>query len=90
MVPVFASPGFCGWFGYWLVPRSWDFVKVYVASWRGMVMIEDIYEQKYVVSADDPAALCEAIASRRVEPPKPKVQRKRAVKSRARSEETLF
>jgi hypothetical protein len=61
LVPVFASPGVFGWFGYWLAPRSWDFIKVYVTSWRGLVMIEDIHEQKYMVSADDPSALCEAV-----------------------------
>jgi hypothetical protein len=64
LVPVFASPGFFGWFGYWLAPRSWDFWKVYVTSWHGLVVIEDIYEQKFVVNADDPDRLCEAVASR--------------------------
>ncbi len=63
LVPVFASPGFFGWFGYWLDVRGWDIVKVYASSWQGLVVIEDIYEQRYVVSSGDPEALCEAIAS---------------------------
>jgi hypothetical protein len=63
LIPAFASPGFFGWFGYWLDVHSWDFIKVYASSWQGLVVIEDHYEQRYVVSADDPDALCEAIVS---------------------------
>jgi hypothetical protein len=63
LVPMFASAGFLGYFGYWLAPRSWDFIKVYVSSWSDLVMIEDIYEQKYLVGAGDPEELCDAIAS---------------------------
>ncbi len=63
LAPVFASPGFFGWFGWWLEVRGWDLVKVYATSWQGLVVIEDIYEQRYVVSADEPDRLCEAITS---------------------------
>lgn len=65
--PVFASPGFFGWFGYWIDIHSWDFIKVYATTWQGLVVIEDIYEQRYVVNADDPDRLCEAIAARMAE-----------------------
>ena len=64
LIPVFASPGFFGWFGYWLDTRSWDLIKIYISSWQGLVMIEDIYEQRYVVNADEPDRLCEAISSK--------------------------
>ncbi len=64
LVPVFASPGFFGYFGYWLEVQSWDFVKVYATSWRDLVVIEDIYEQRYVVSSGDPDGLCEQISQR--------------------------
>jgi hypothetical protein len=60
-VPVFASPGFFGYFGYWLDLQNWDFVKVYATSWQGLVLIEDIYEQRYLVGANDPDRLCEEI-----------------------------
>ncbi len=63
-MPAFASPGFFGYYGYWLNMQSWDFVKVFATSWQGLVLIEDIYEQRYLVSADDPDKLCEEIASR--------------------------
>lgn len=64
LVPVFASPGFFGWFGYWLDVQNWDLLKLYLTSWHGLVLIEDIYEQKYVVNADDPDLLCKEISSR--------------------------
>ena len=67
LVPVFASPGFFGWFGYWLDLQSWGFIRVYTTSWSGLVVIEDIYEQRYLVSADDPDRLCEAVASHLVD-----------------------
>jgi hypothetical protein len=61
LVPVFASPGFLGWYGYWLAPATWDFFKIYATSWQGLVMIEDVYEQRYVVSSDRPRELCRSI-----------------------------
>ncbi len=64
LFPVFASPGFFGWSGYWLDLRGWDLVKVYITSWQGLVMIEDIYEQRWLVNADDPDRLCAQISAR--------------------------
>ncbi|MDR2912826.1 MAG: PH domain-containing protein [Alistipes sp.] len=64
LVPVFASPGFFGYFGYWLDVQNWDFIKIYATSWQGLVVIEDIYEQRFVVSSSDAGRLCEEIASR--------------------------
>ena len=64
-VPVFASPGFFGYFGYWLDVKGWDFIKVYASTWRNLVIIEDIYEQRYLVSCDDPEALRLAIEGAR-------------------------
>jgi hypothetical protein len=63
-IPAFASPGFFGYFGHWLDMQNWEFVKVYATSWQGLVLIEDIYEQRYLVSADDPDKLCEEIVSK--------------------------
>lgn len=62
-LPLFASIGFFGWFGYWLDVRGWEVVKVYTSSWRGLVVIEDIYEQRYLVNADDPDALVKSVQS---------------------------
>jgi hypothetical protein len=63
--PLFASQGIFGYFGWWLDVRNWDIIKVYASSWHGLVMIEDIYEQRYIVSADDPDLLVEAIETER-------------------------
>lgn len=71
LVPLFASPGSFGWFGYWLDVHNWDVVKIYATSWQGLVVIEDIYEQKYVVNADDPDKLCREISSRMGKSPIP-------------------
>lgn len=65
LVPVFASPGFFGWFGYWLELRNLDFVKIYATSWSNLVVIEDIYEQRYIVNCDDPDRLVETIEQAR-------------------------
>jgi hypothetical protein len=51
--PLFASPGVFGYFGWWLDVRNWDIIKVYASSWHGLVLVEDIYEQRYIVCADD-------------------------------------
>jgi hypothetical protein len=59
--PLFASPGIFGYFGWWLDVRNWDIIKIYASSWNGLVLIEDIYEQRYIVNADDADSLVEAI-----------------------------
>ena len=60
-VPIFASGGFFGYFGYYLLLRNWEIIKVYTTSWHGLVSIEDIYEQRYLVSSDRPDELVERI-----------------------------
>jgi hypothetical protein len=64
MIPVFASMGFFGYFGYYLLPNNWETIKIYATSWHGLVVIEDIYEQRYVVSSDRPDELVKAIEAR--------------------------
>lgn len=63
-IPVFASMGFFGYFGYYLLPENWEIIKVYATSWHGLVMIEDIYEQRYLVSSDNPDELVAAVSSK--------------------------
>lgn len=60
--PVFASMGFFGYFGYYLDVRNWEIIKVYTSSWHGLVMIEDIYEQRYLVNSDRPDELIASIS----------------------------
>lgn len=59
--PIFASPGFFGYYGYWLDTRNWDIIKVYASSRHGLVIIEDIYEQRYIVSSERADELINAV-----------------------------
>jgi len=54
--PLFGSYGFFGYYGYYYNLRYWDMVRVYAGSWSRFVEIEDIYEQKYIISCTDPDA----------------------------------
>ena len=90
LVPAFASPGFCGWFGYWLDVRNWDFIKVYATSWADLVMIEDIYEQRFVVNCSDPEALIAAIKSHLPKPAKKPAEKPDQNAREATPEPTLF
>ncbi len=60
-IPILGSYGFFGYYGYYLNLKSWEMVKVYASRWSNFVEIEDIYEQKYIVSADDPAQFIESL-----------------------------
>lgn len=63
-LPLFASAGFFGYYGYFLNLRRMDLVKVYASSWHGFVEITDIYEDKYYVSCDRCDELVAMIAER--------------------------
>ncbi len=51
------SFGFFGYYGYWLDYREWDLVKVYATERRRLVVIEDIYEQRYLISCREAQCL---------------------------------
>lgn len=63
-VPLFASVGFFGYYGYFLNLRKMDLVKVYASSWSGFVEITDIYEDKYYVSCECGGEMTAMIAER--------------------------
>lgn len=58
---VAGSYGFFGYYGYFLDPEDWEFVKLYCTEWNNFVEITDIYEKKYIVSATDPDALVKTV-----------------------------
>lgn len=64
-IPVLGSYGFFGFFGFYLDLRSLDVIHVYASQWNGLVEITDIYEERYLVSCDDPDALIRAVAEAR-------------------------
>ena len=62
--PLLGSYGFFGYYGYYFNLREWSTIKVYASQWSNFVEIEDIYEQKYVISCDDPQMLIASIRDR--------------------------
>lgn len=63
-LPLFASIGFFGYYGYFLNLRKMDLVKMYASSWSDFVEITDIYEDKYYVSCDRGEEMVAIIAER--------------------------
>lgn len=63
-LPIFASAGFFGYYGYFLNLRKMDLVKIYASKWRNFIEITDIYEDKYYVSCDDGDGFVEMVAER--------------------------
>ena len=50
LFPLLGSYGFFGYYGYYLNLGKWEIIKVYASEWNNFVEIEDIYEQKYLIS----------------------------------------
>ena len=59
LIPLIGSYGFGGYFGYWFHLSDWDICKVYATERKQLVLIEDIYEDIYIVSCSDPDRLIE-------------------------------
>lgn len=54
---LLGSYGFFGYYGYYLDYRNWEIVKVYASQWKNFLEVEDIYEQRYIISCEDPHEL---------------------------------
>lgn len=59
--PLLGSYGFFGYYGYYLDYRRWEIVKLYASEWCNFVEIEDIYEQRYIISCSRAEELLERI-----------------------------
>ena len=57
LTPLLGSYGFGGYFGYYFDFSGWNFYKLYATERKRLVLIEDIYEDAYIVSCSDPDAL---------------------------------
>lgn len=57
LTPLLGSYGFGGYFGYYFDFSSWSFYKLYATERKRLVLIEDIYEDSYLVSCVDPDTL---------------------------------
>lgn len=58
---LLGSYGFFGYFGYYFDLKEWEAIKVYAGDRSSLVLIEDIYEQKYLVSCIDPDGFVAAV-----------------------------
>lgn len=52
--PVWGLYGIFGYYGYYFHPRQRRIFRMYASQWKNFVLIEDIYEELYVVNCDDP------------------------------------
>ncbi len=50
MVPLFASHGFFGYYGYYLDLNTFERVKFYTTERNNLIEIEDIYDDRYYIS----------------------------------------
>ena len=52
-IPLLGSYGFFGYYGYYFNLAEMSLVKVYASRWKNFVMIEDIYDDTYIINCDD-------------------------------------
>ena len=52
--PLVGSYGFWGYYGYYFDFMEWTTYKVYASDRKHLVLIEDIYEDRFIVSCNDP------------------------------------
>jgi hypothetical protein len=50
--PLLGSYGFWGYFGYYFSFREWNLYKVYASERKNLVLIEDIYEDTFIISCE--------------------------------------
>ncbi len=58
---LLGSYGFFGYYGYYANLRRWEAVRVYTGEWDNLVEIEDIYEDKYLISCREADRLIEMV-----------------------------
>lgn len=58
---LLGSYGFFGYYGYYMNFRRWETVKVYATEWEHLVEIEDIYEDKFLVSCREADRMIEMV-----------------------------
>ena len=62
VVPLFGGCGFFGYYGHYFDLRRFERVLLYASVWRNFVEIENIYDERIIVSCPDPGRLIAEIA----------------------------
>lgn len=57
ILPFFGGCGFFGYYGHYFDLRRFERVRLYASEWRNFVEIEDIYDERVIVSCPDPDRL---------------------------------
>lgn len=65
LIPLVASYGFGGYYGYYFDLGEWTMYKVYATERQNLVYIEDIYEESYLVSCSDPQVMIDYVLEAR-------------------------
>lgn len=58
---LMGSYGFFGYYGYYLNIKRWEIIRIYAGEWDNLLEIEDIYEDKYMVSCREADRLIEMV-----------------------------
>ncbi len=62
---LLGSYGFFGYYGYYFDFRRWQTVNLYASQWRNFVEIEDIYDQRCIISCADPDVFVQSVETAR-------------------------
>ena len=69
IVPLFGGCGFFGYYGHYFDLRRFERVRLYASVWRNFVEIEDIYDERIIVSCPDPDRLVAELSAGLPQPP---------------------
>lgn len=65
LIPLIGSYGFFGYYGYYLSLWNWNIYKMYASERKNLIMIEDIYEDTYIISCDEAENLIKMVIEAR-------------------------
>lgn len=64
-VPFFGVFGVFGYYGYYIDLKEFRTFKIYARHWDNFVLIEDIYDNRFIISVDQPLEFIKEIENLR-------------------------